>query len=78
MASRYKDSETRKKKVKKKYVLGRARAAIRMIRQFGGQRQGAPRKIRLGVTAFEEVQRVARIVEEHERGAAPKLKAAWV
>jgi hypothetical protein len=62
---------------KKKYVLGRARAAIRMIRQFGGQRKGAPRKIRLGVTAFEEVQRVARLVDQHERGAAPKLKITW-
>lgn len=63
---------------RKKHVLARARAAIRMIRQFGGQRGGAPRKIKLGVTAFEEVQRVARIVDEYERGAAPKLKVTWV
>lgn len=63
---------------RKKYALTRARSAIDMIRLLGAAgRKGAPRKIKLGVDTFEDVQRVARLVEEHKKGAAPKLKITW-
>ena len=62
----------------RKDVANRLRSAVQTIRAFGGQKMGAPRKIRLGVVTFEEIQRVWNIVRAYRAGPPPKIRISWV